>query len=83
VIGGVPGNLDTSAGRKFIHAVPEKPFSEMTLDEMFEFEKTGSVNIGHSGVTAEGFKRHQAKLAKTTRGVRKSKKQRARKTAAV
>ncbi|MBI4621601.1 MAG: hypothetical protein HY736_00075 [Verrucomicrobia bacterium] len=52
-----------------------KTFQEMTLDEIFEFEKTHSFNIGHSGVTEEGFKRHQAKLAPAARPpVRRSKR---------
>lgn len=66
---------------KLISVVPQKPFSEMTLDEMFEFEKTGSINLGHSGVTEKGVKRHQAKFEKTLRGLLKVKKSRPAKTA--
>ena len=46
-----------------------KTFQEMTLDEIFDFEMTHSFNVGHSGVTEEGFKRHQAKLAAAARGM--------------
>ncbi|MEO5959361.1 MAG: hypothetical protein ABIR80_09605 [Opitutaceae bacterium] len=58
-----------------------KTFQEMTLDEMFEFEKTHSFNIGRSVVTEEGFKRHQASLKKTMRGLLKTKKRRPTKAA--
>ena len=57
----------------------EKPFSDMTLDEMWEFEKTHSCNTGRSVVTEEGFKRHQAKLAAAARGLVKRGKLRATK----
>ena len=59
--------------------MPEKLFSEMTLDEMWEFEAKHSVNIGHSGVTEEGFKRHQAKLAAAAQGLVKRGKRPAKK----
>ena len=54
--------------------MPEKLFREMTLDEMWDFEAKHSVNVGHSGVTEEGFKRHQAKLAAAARGPVKRRK---------
>ena len=58
-----------------------KTFQEMTLDEIFEFEKTHSCNIGHSGVTEEGFKRYQARQARAMKGLVKGKKRRPAKLA--
>ena len=66
-----------------IPTMPEKLFSEMTLDEMWEFEAKHSVNIGHSGVTEEGVKRHQAKLAAAARGMAKRRKRRTTKSLVV
>jgi hypothetical protein len=59
--------------------MPSKLFSEMTLDEMWEFERTHSFNIGRSVVTKEGFKRHQARLAAITRSLVKRGKRQAKK----
>lgn len=37
----------------------EKPFSEMSLDEVFELEVEGSIHVGRSVVTATGVARHR------------------------
>lgn len=58
-----------------------KNFQDMTLNEIFDFEATHSVNTGRSVVSEEGFKRHQTKLAKTVQEMRKNKKRRSAKTA--
>ena len=58
-----------------------KPFSEMTLDEMFDFEAKHSINTGRSVVTEAGFKRQQASLVKTMSGLLKAKKRRRAKAA--
>jgi len=70
------GGLDSVCERELIRAMSGKPFNEMTLEEMFDFEARHSINIGRSVVTEEGFKRHQATLVKTRRGLLKSKKRR-------
>ena len=56
-----------------------RPLLEMTLDDLFDLEAKYSAHIGHSGVTEEGFKRHQAKLA-AARGLVKRGKRRATKS---
>ena len=68
--------VDNLHGRAFSPSMAGKTFQEMTLDEIFEFEKTHSCNIGHSGVTEEGFKRYLARQAKAKLTLPKSKKRR-------
>ena len=53
-----------------------KKFQDMSLDEVFEFERTHSFNVGRRVVTETGFKRHQAKLIKTVHGLVKANKRR-------
>jgi hypothetical protein len=59
-----------------------RPLREMTLDELFDLEAKYSAHVGHSGVTEEGFKRHQAKLA-AARGMLKRGKHRTTKALVV
>ena len=66
--------VDNTRGRAFSARMAGKTFQEMTLDEIFEFEKAHSCNVGHGGVTEDGFKRFQAQRAKAARTLPKGKK---------
>ena len=73
-------DLDFTAPPTFLPAMTARPLREMTLDDLFDLEAKYSAHIGHSGVTEDGFKRHQAKLAAAARGLVKRGKRRATKS---
>lgn len=75
-------DLDFAVPPAFVAAMTARPLREMTLDELFDLEAKFSVHVGHSGVTKEGFKRHQAQLT-AARGLLKRGKHRTTKAVVV
>jgi hypothetical protein len=69
-------NVDNFSRLTFIGAMAGKKFQDMSLDEVFEFERTHSFDVGRRVVTESGFKRHQTRLHKTIRGLLKPNKRR-------
>lgn len=70
--------LDGALHHNLLPSMSEKPFADMSLEEVFDVEQKHSANLGRTVASADGLKRRKAAMQPTLQsGARQLKRRKA------